>query len=340
MSWIQENKFAAVLGGATLLGAIVIGYLGMSQRSQYAQALAEYQDAAAQVEEYESLPLYPSEDKVAGKRKALNTYREEIIALRSAFDAFRPKSTPNISSQQFGDDAKAANEEVRKAFDPKVTLPEGFFLGFEPYTGTLARQDATGVLSFELGAIKETMLALAAAGPSQLQNFYRVRAPEEDGNKWTAPDGAAARPHPFEITFKATKKSARAFMSALVNSKQHYFTVRTVRVVNERHGRAPTKTDAKFDAPATAPGARPPGGAPADPFGGFVLPDEQPTPAPGGEAPAPAGEAPAPPPAPAPAVVDTSRILYQVLGGEEVMVFLRVDVMEFLPVAELPAVPK
>lgn len=333
MSWIQENKFAAILGGATLLGAIVIGYFGISQRSQYAQALLDYQDAATQVEEYESLPLYPSEDRAAGKRKALNAYREEISNLRTAFNRYRPAATPNIAPQDFANAAKAASEEVKKAFGPDVQLPEGFFLGFEPYTASLAREDATGVLSFELDAIKEVMLALAKASPTQLQNFYRVREPEEDGGKWTGPAEAAARPHSFEITFKGTQQATRDFISALVSAENHYFTIRTLRIVNEQHGHAPTKTDAKFETPAAAPGAKAPGGAAADPFGGFVLPDETPEPA------APGAKPAAPPPPPVKAA-DTSQILTQVLGKEEIMVFLRVDVMQFLPVGELPAVPK
>jgi len=50
-------------------------------------------------------------------------------------------------------------------------------------------------------------------------------------------------------------------------------------------------------------------------------------------APAPA---PAPAPKPAPAAGDSGRILSQVLGNEEVQVFLRLDVMLFLPAKKLP----
>ena len=57
-------------------------------------------------------------------------------------------------------------------------------------------------------------------------------------------------------------------------------------------------------------------------------------------APATAPAAPATPAAPAATKVDSSRILQPVLGDEELQVFLRIDVMQFLPVKELPAVPK
>jgi hypothetical protein len=36
----------------------------------------------------------------------------------------------------------------------------------------------------------------------------------------------------------------------------------------------------------------------------------------------------------------SGRILNQILGDEEIQVFLRIDVLQFLPAKELPVVPK
>lgn len=366
MSWIQENKFAAMLGGATLLGAIVIGYFGMTYRSKYSEALQQYQDAATQVDEFENLPLYPSAEHRAGKTKALNAYRENITGLQKTFDKYRPKELPNIAPQAFTDQAKAAKEEVLTAFGDKVKLPENFFLSFEAYTAALAREEATGTLSYQLASIKELLVDLAKAGPTEVQNFHRPKSPEEDGGKWEPGPNDTARAFPLEITFKGTEKSVRTFISALVNSPNYYYSIRTLRVTNEKHGKAPNKNDARFETATPAGGAAKP--AP-DPFGGgFVLPEETPAPPPPKPAtpgttpapapgtpptapPKPATPAPATPATPAPATpaapaapaaakVDSSRILQPILGDEELQVFLRVDVMQFLPVKELPAVPK
>lgn len=372
MSWIQENKFAAMLGGATLLGAIVIGYFGMSYRSKYSQALQEYQDAATQVDEFEHLPLYPSDANRAGKKKSLTTYRAEITGLQAVFEKYRPKELTNVAPQAFTNQAKTANDEVTKAFVAKKTvIPEGFFCGFEGYTASLAREEATGVLSYQLGAIREMLLTLAETGPSQIQNLHRPKSPEEDGAKYTPGETDTARAFPVELSFKTTENGLRAFLTSLASSPNHYYTIRTMRVTNEKHGKAPNKNDAKFDVATPAGGGPkpPPGG---DPFGGFVLPEDppakpptppapgagvppKPAPAPVAPTPAPAPAAPAKPagtpgpagvpgapgtPAPAGAKVDSSRILQGVLGSEEVQVFVRIDVVRFLPVKELPAVPK
>ncbi len=380
MSWIKDNKFAAMLGGATLLGALVLFYVGINFHGRYSKALETYLGAAEEVKTFEEIPLYPSVSNRQGKAKALNEYRTAITAMATAFDKFRPKDLKNIAPQSFADHAKTANEEATKAFEKTSTkLPDGFFLGFEPYTAGLAREDATGLLDYQLGATKELMIAFAKAAPSQLQNLYRPKFPEEDGEKFQAGPNDATRSFPMEVTFKGSERSVREFLSTIVNSPNYFFVVRTMRITNEKQV-APNVKDARFEAPPAAPGAAKPS---ADPFGGaggFVIPSDEPaapepTPAPAAKpagakptgatpaklaipgavparpaavAPKPAAPKPvAPKPVAAPAAAtaataasDSSRILNRVLGSEELEVFLHIDVLEFFPIKALPEVPK
>ena len=150
--------------------------------------------------------------------------------------------------------------------------------------------------------------------------------PEEDGRVYTPNDTDVARPLPLEITFLGPEKSVRAFLSSIVKPEGRYVVIRSIRVTNAKKD-PPRASDAKFDKPAAAAAAA--GGG--DVFGGgFVLPadDAQPTKKP--------AEAAAPTPAATAAPADSSRILSQVLGNEEVQVFLRLDLMQFLPAKKLP----
>ncbi|MEI6675246.1 MAG: Amuc_1100 family pilus-like protein [Verrucomicrobiota bacterium] len=355
MSWIKDTKFAAPFGGVTLGVALVLLYVGMRARTRYATALENYQNAALEVEGFEAIPLYPDKPNRAGKSKALNDYRTAITGMQGVFDKYRPKSLKNLSPQDFTDHAKAASEEVGKAFgEANTKLPEGFFLGFESYTGTLARQDATGLLDYQLGATKELMLALAKAGPSQLQNLHRPKFPEEDGEKWQADPNDASRPFPLEITFKGSERCLREFVSSMLKSPDSFYVVRSLRIMNEKP-RAPLVADAKFETSQPGGGA---GKPTADPFGGapgFVTPPEEPAMAattPSKPTTTPPKPATAPPKAaaPTPAAVatpaasspaaDSGRILNQVLGNEELQVFIHLDILQFLPVKPLPEVPK
>ena len=131
---------------------------------------------------------------------------------------------------------------------------------------------------------------------------------------------AAARTFPLEITFVGPEKSAREFLSSITQPENQFVVIRSLRITNEKKD-PPRTADAKFDKPAAPAKA----GAAADAFaGGFVLP--------GDDAAAPA----AVPAEEAPKAADTGRILAQVLGNEQVQVFLRLDVLQFLPAKKLP----
>lgn len=322
MNWIKDNKFLASLAGGTLLGMVLLYLAGSKAASRHDMAKEEFDAAAAEATAFETLPLYPRPENRDGKNKALDEYRKSLDALQTSFAPFRSEKIDNVSPQDFTTRLKAANDEVTGALqEADCKIPEGFFCGFEKYKTTLASGNATGMLGYQLGGIRDILMALAKSGPSALNNLHRPLLPEEDGGTWQPQPNDVARTLPLEITFTAPEKSVRDFLSAIVKPDKRYVVIRSLRVSNAKKD-PPRAADAKFEKPA-GPKAPPAN----DIFGAaFVLPSDG-QPAEGG------GEVPAPKPAP---VVDSSRILAQVLGNEELQVFLRLDVMQFLPAKKLP----
>lgn len=323
MSWIKENKFLAALGGGTLAGVILFYLVGSQGASKYDAAKEAFVAAAAEAKTYEKGPLYPKPENRDAKRKALEDYRKAAGTLQESFKKFQAGEITNVSPQEFTNHLLAATTETQAAFEKNgVTVPEAYFLGFEKYKNTLASGTSTGILDYQLGTIKELMASLAKARPTELKNLYRPELPEESGKTFAAGD-AVARPFPLEITFTGTEKSAREFLTSITKLDKQYVVIRTLRITNEKKD-PPRASDAKFDKPAAASSA---GG---DLFGGgFVLPGED---SDGGEKP----DVGAPAPAVAPKAADSARILSQVLGNEEIQVFLRLDVLQFLPAKKLP----
>jgi hypothetical protein len=215
-----------------------------------------------------------------------------------------------VTSQEFTDNLREADAKARQAFEASGTkLPDAFFLGFETYKGTVARDNATGVLNYQLGAVSELFQALAKAAPSEVKNVHRPKLPEEEGGKFEDV-AAVSRPLPIEITFRGTEKSVRQFLSDLASSGSHFYVIRTIRVTNDKLT-GPLPADVRFEeapAPETS----------SEGVSGIVLP---------GEAPAQPTQA---------VVTDSSRKLIQLLGGEQLNVFLRIDILQFLPTKELP----
>lgn len=320
MSWIKDNKFVVALGGGTLVGVGLLYFLGSGGATRYDEAKAKFDEAASQAATYEKLPLYPKPENRDGKRKALDDYRKSVETLQASFEKFRPKELKNVSPQDFTTNLKATDAEIRKAFEEAgATVPEAFFAGFERYKTSLALPNATGLLTYQLGGIKNILLELAKARPSEFRNLYRATLPEEDGQPYNPPADAVARPLPLEITFTGPEKSAREFLSSIVKPENQYVVIRAIRVTNAKKD-PPRAADAQFEKPAAAK----PAGEGAF-GGGFVLPGDDVKPAAAPEKPAAAPER-----------ADTSRILSQVLGNEQVQVFVRLDVLQFLPVKKLP----
>lgn len=329
MSWIKDNKFVVALGGGTLIAAVLLYFAGSKGAEKYDTAKADFDTAAADAATYEKGALYPSDDNLQGKTKALNEYRTALEALQADFEKFRPKEIKNVSPQEFTTRLKAVNAEVAAAFAASGTagkapkLPELFFCGFEDYRTDLARSEATGLLDYQLHGVRNILLALAKSDISELKNLHRPPLSEESGTDFKPKDTDVARPMPLELTFSGPEKAVRNFLSAVVKPEDQYVVIRTIRITNAKK-EAPKATDAKFDRPAAAKPA-----AASSIFGGgdFVFPEDD-----AKEGDKKPEEAPKPKPAPA----DSSRILAQVLGSEEIQVFVRLDLMQFLPAKQLP----
>jgi hypothetical protein len=324
MSWIKENPFVVTLGGVTLVGAGALIFAGSLFKGKYDAALETFTQDAAVVTAAEKLKPYPNPANRDGKAKALEDYKAEIAKLQEAFAKFGPAELAAISPQDLTGNIKAASDKIREAFTAARTeVPSNFFVGFENYTASLAPGPATPVLNDQLGALNEMFLALAKAGPKRLINVHRPLLEEETGKTFDPKDGSY-RALPVEVTFSGSEKSLREFVSALAASQNYYYVIRTIRIANEKQT-GPVPADGKFDNEGAAGSAS--GAVSGNPFAGFSEA--------GTDAAAGAGEA-APAVTPAPAVADTSKILQQVLGTEDITVFIRLDVLRFLPAKDLP----
>jgi hypothetical protein len=345
MSWILQNKFVAALIAGTLVMSGLLLYLGSNASGRYQQMLADFQVASADVSKFELLSLYPSRENLDGKTKALADYEQAIAELMGEFAKYQVEAPDRISPQEFGNRLVATNESISNRFrDANVALPANFYSGFENYTGSIAQSGATAILNHQLELVDALMSDLAAAKPTGINNFLRERLPEESGGVFEAKPEAIARPHSFELTFHGTEASARRFLTSLVDTTKSFAVIRTLRITNESTA-SPKSSSAQFAtaAPAVV--------APTSPFGGGfdaffqdapaeVQPvndedldvDENPDAVEGGaddQADEPALLGPLVRPAlPEP---DGKRILGQVAGNELIRVFVRFDVMEFLP---------
>ena len=360
MSWIKDNLFGVALGGITAVAAGGLAYWGFQGSTRIDTASARFQAAADEVSTLSRAPLSPSAANRDGKRKAIGDYRVSVASLQEKFLVFRPKEIVNIPPSDFGTRLLEISGKARKSLETAGVKCPPNALGLEQYTSKPAEQGATGILSYQVSAAAALADMLAEARPSAIINIHRPQLVEETGGKYTPAENEVARPLPMELTFRGSERAAREFFEKLANDKQYFFVVRSLRVSNQNK-KGPTAAEAKFAPNKPSAGLDSP--FPGTDGGDFVLPPDLPAadgdkdkkpaaspvkPAvkPGGRPalpPAAAPVAPAPAPAPAaPAAPRASRqILKQMVGNEELTVWLRLDVLLFHDGIALPgAEPK
>jgi hypothetical protein len=318
MSWIQENRFAAGLGGFTAVAAIGLIFWAVSEGSQYSKSKEDYDASAEKIKAIEAKPLYPSEENLRAKNNALSDYYNGVEKLQKAFDPYRTGELKLIDPAAFTEELKKVKGDADTALTgAKVELDPKFYLGFETYTNAAVRGSATGILGYELGAVAELFRELAEAKPTKVNNVYRLPLEEESGGTFDAKD-KSFRALPIELTFTGTEASLRSFLSALDDSKKYYYVIRAMKVSNTEQ-KAPNAAAAQFKAEDAAAVPEAGGGD-----SGIVLPPDAGSPAPEAT------------PAAAPSGAGEGKILQQVLGAEKVQVFLRIDILQFLGSRELP----
>ncbi|MGJ8633874.1 MAG: Amuc_1100 family pilus-like protein [Luteolibacter sp.] len=325
MNWIKTNPFVSGLAGITLVLCAVLFFIGSKSSSKYNAELDDFETSFESVSKSERIPLYPVIENKNAKTKVLDEYAESITDLKTLFDGYRPGDMEAMPTQKFTAKLKATAKEVTEAFEASgVEVPEGFFLGFERYQDKMAVEVATPILNYQLEGVKIALLKLAEAKPTTVIKVFRDPLEEETGAIYEPGEDDVSRNLGYEITFRGSENSARKFLTSLGDTKPYYYIVRCIKLENEVL-EPPRISDAEFEMEKEEEIA------PADdnPFGaGFDFP--------GADEFEETEEAAVEEVVEEAVVeeveqVDTTRILTQVLGDEDVIMLVRFDLAMFLP---------
>lgn len=330
----KEKSFVGMLAVTSIACIAGLFFWAREGASHYDEAKDKFATISADISRMAKISPEPTAENLTGKDKALTEYKKSATELAGKLNAFRPEVLANTDPQTFTDTLVKVAGETKKAYEEiglktegeDAGIPKTFYLGFESYTDTQAKGDATGLLAYQLGAISELHASLAAAKPHRLLNFHREPLAEESAKAYVVKPGVPYRPLPVEVAFSGSEKSLREFINSLQTSKKYFYMVRSIRVLNEKQS-APKASDVQFGKASPATGAN------TAPAGGifdtaFVLPGEEPA------KPSPAA---APATAPASNSNDSGKILEQVLGSENIEVFLRIDILLFANEAKADA---
>ncbi len=329
MTWFKENKFLAGLLTITVLLAALIIFFGLKAGSSLEEVQAQIASKEASLKKDKSLNPFPTPDNAKAKEESLKAVIAKANETRGKLLAFRPEKMENVPGKDFSANLTSTVDRVKDLFPQDKALPSGFNLGFEKYSGSLPPEEATGILTYQLGAMEYLLTQLAECGVKEVENLYREKVPAESGDKWPGEPGAKRAPRPkpaprgaprppkfksdslpsvahrmpVELSFRAPEPAVREFLTRIANSDQYFFETRIARVLN------PSQIPSAGKAASAA--------KPTSDFGDGPIVIE------GDE---PSEDEP----------VESVKILDKVSGGDELVVFLRADLLLFIEEKTLP----
>ncbi len=272
MNWFQKNPFLGGFLAVVILAAAGTAYLSYSAYTKFIEASDEYSGAVSRLHSLQNRTPFPSKEN-------LEAYSELNAAYDAKFDellahlAERQAPIETVTPQVFQDNLRAIVSQITKlATENGVELPEGFYLGFDQYRGTLPSDTAAPILANQLVGINNLVKNLIELRVSAIGSINRVPLPEEGGTPVRAPApterprrGAAqaaaeespAEPilivNPVDISFRAEQARLRQALNAIVTSDR-FLILRSLTVQNSQT-EGPLRQPAGIPDTAVAPAA-------------------------------------------------------------------------------------
>ena len=347
--WIKDNKLAASLLLVAVLGGLGTFFFSGKKTEAFETAKNDFDSSASRLQQLEGRKPYPSDEKLKERRETVREFRGKIAELQKGLVQYRPKEFAKITPAAFTTRLTEVGDALKASYtDKDIKFPDAWQMGFEVYTSSPPKDASTSYLNYQLSGLEWLYQQLADAGVSELLNVYRPALPVEQGQPMMPENGGkgpgrgqpAAKPYfalPLELTFRGRESALRELLSTLAESKDYFYLVRSMRIQNVKFDQPPRMTDVEFEEAKSGGGD--------DLFSGFDfedLPGDDGAPEevdPGtGEGETPEETTEVVPEEPEEESPGTERILGQVLGDEEIHVFLQLELILFRDDVQLPEV--
>jgi len=266
VNWYRENRwlgnFLIALAGAVLLALWFLFHA----RSGFAEALAQFDEAATERNRLEHLNPFPNEENFRKTQAALDNYGATLTKLKEELKAKVLPVAPIAPNEFQSRLRQAIVGTTEKARANRVKLPENFRLGFDEFATTLPGSAAAAAsLRQELAQVELLLGILIDARVDAITTLKRVTLPPQTAAATTParkpPGPANAAPGPVarsivDLTFAASPSAMRKVLNQISSSERQFFIVRTLSVRNEQlKGPPREQTAATGEAAETAAAA-------------------------------------------------------------------------------------
>ncbi|HEV2095933.1 MAG TPA: Amuc_1100 family pilus-like protein [Chthoniobacterales bacterium] len=267
MKWFQQNRWLGSFLIAFGLATLVALYFLFSSKWSWDAAAARYKGNATELSRLQRLAPFPSGENVRKMKAHAADYATNLTHAKEEMKARMLPVTPLAPNEFQARLRQAVTAAVDKARANKVKLPDNFFLGFNEFASGLPSTELAPLLAQQLEQAEVVLNFVLDARVNALNAFHRTPLAEERGTTSTPPStltgarkGAAANAaspkliqcNVIAMTFTSSPAAARKILSQLANSKQQFYIVRTLRILNEKD-KGPTREVAADVTASTVP---------------------------------------------------------------------------------------
>ena len=259
MSWYRDNRwlgnFVIAFAGSALLALWFLFHV----RSGFAEAFAQFNDAAAERNRLEHLNPFPNEENYRKTQTALDNYGASLNKLKDELRAQTVPVSPLAPNEFQSRLRRAIVSTTEKARANRVKLPANFHLGFDEFRTTLPTTSAAPLLGQELAQVELLFGILIDARVDAIAAVKRTAPPAGATVAPTPPKkpfGLANAPPAVvertivDLTFTASPSAMRKVLNQIASSDRQFFIVRTLYVRNEQQ-KGPSREQSNA-APAAA----------------------------------------------------------------------------------------
>lgn len=266
MNWYRENRWLGNFLIAVASAALLALWFLFHARSSFAEASAQFNEAATERNRLEHLNPFPNEENFRKTQAALDNYGATLNKLKEELKAQVLAVAPIAPNEFQSRLRQAIVSTTEKARANRVKLPQNFRLGFDEFATTLpSSAAAASSLGQELAQVELLLGILIDARVDAITTLKRVSLPPE-----TATTAATARKTPaaangaskpversiVDLAFTASPLAMRKVLNQIASSERQFFIVCTWYVRNEQLKgpfREQTATAAKAAVTAATP---------------------------------------------------------------------------------------
>src|SRR5713101_7122472 len=263
MSWYRDNRwlgnFVIAFAGAALLALWFLFHA----KSGFAEAFAQFNDAATERSRLEHLNPFPNEENFRKTQAALNNYGAALNKLKAELKAEMVPIKPLAPNEFQSRLRQAIVSPTEKARANRVKLPANFHLGFDEFGTTLPTTAAAPLLGQELAQVELLFGILIDARVDAIAAVKRTTPPAEATAAPTPPPkkpSAPANAAPpvveraiVDLTFTASPSAIRKVSNQIASAERQFFIVRTLYVRNQQLKGPPREQTAATSATTTPP---------------------------------------------------------------------------------------